>query len=276
MQQLPFIGDSSAERSVSSCEMAAMLITLGFHLAPKSLATLCGDGVRGGKRAEWSFTDVCELNRFRLRDVLTNARNIDAHPGPQAYILAAFQNYRALKLSIAENISLRFNRTLHGPFILTPSSGDDNHSRDASDRELALSTAHSAQFSAFGTVNTQLVAGLAALGFEPLNTPSSNSRSIADGHVLRTWFLPPTSSDGKYSLQDCIARIEDSAWCSRIENTDPRAVISDAFWNLNACRRSLSSAAGFIQAKNGNRTVLVHTHADDIEWERAERFLYSK
>ena len=273
--KFPFIADSSAERSVSSCETAAMLITLGFHLTPKSMATLCGDGVQGGRRMEWSFTDICELNRFRLRDVLRDARNIDAHPGPQGYILAAFQNYRALKLSIAENVSLRYYRTLHGPYVLTPNGGDDFR-RDATQKEIAISDAHRMDFASFGTVNTQLVAGLAAIGFEPQNTPTLNAKCVSDGHLLRTWYMPERSADGAYNVHESVARIEDSAWCSRIDNTDPRAVVSDAFWNLNACRRAAEAACGFIQCKNGRRTVLVHTHADDIEWERAERFLYSK
>ena len=92
----------------------------------------------------------------------------------------------------------------------------------------------------------------------------------ARGHV---WLLPERSADGRYSLQERMARWADDAWCATEGNTDPIAAMADAFWNLRHLRRSLRDARVYVQAQNGERTVLVRRDASAETWAKAERFL---
>lgn len=49
--------------------------------------------------------------------------------------------------------------------------------------------------------------------------------------------------------------------------------MADAFWNLRHLRRGLRDARVYVQAQNGQRTVLVRRDASAETWTKAERFL---
>ena len=87
------------------------------------------------------------------------------------------------------------------------------------------------------------------------------------------WLFPERSADGRYSLQERMARWSDDAWCAQEGNTDPIAAMADAFWNLRHLRRSLRDARVYVQAQNGERTVLVRRDANAETWAKAEAFL---
>jgi hypothetical protein len=70
-----------------------------------------------------------------------------------------------------------------------------------------------------------------------------------------------------------MARWADDAWCAQEGNTDPIAAMADAFWNLRHLRRSLRDARVYVQAQNGDRTVLVRRDASAETWAKAEAFL---
>ena len=128
------------------------------------------------------------------------------------------------------------------------------------------------QFRATGTRNTELAAALATLGFTPGDTGTRIAHE-ARGHV---WLFPPASADGRWQLQERMARWADDAWCATEGNTDPIAAMADAFWNLRHLRRSLRDARVYIQAQNGQRTVLVRRDASAETWAKAEEFLTRK
>ena len=126
------------------------------------------------------------------------------------------------------------------------------------------------QFRATGTRNTELAATLATLGFPPPGDTGTRIAHEARGHV---WLFPERSADGRYSLQERMARWADDAWCGQEGNTDPIAAMADAFWNLRHLRRSLRDARVYVQAQNGERTVLVRRDASAETWAKAEAFL---
>lgn len=124
-------------------------------------------------------------------------------------------------------------------------------------------------FRAHGTRNTELAAALATLGFAPDSTGMRIAHEVR-GHV---WLFPERSADGRYGLQERMARWADDAWCVQEGNTDPIAAMADAFWNLRHLRRSLRDARVYVQAQNGERTVLVRRDASAETWAKAEAFL---
>jgi hypothetical protein len=123
-----------------------------------------------------------------------------------------------------------------------------------------------------GTRNTELAAALATLGFEPGSTGTRVAHELR-GHV---WLFPERSADGRWQLQERMARWADDAWCARPGNADPIACMADGFWNLRHLRRSLKDARVYVQAQNGKRTVLLRRDASEATWARAESFLIRK
>lgn len=124
-------------------------------------------------------------------------------------------------------------------------------------------------FRAHGTRNTELAAALATLGFIPGDVGTRIAHEVR-GHV---WLFPEMSADGRYGLQERMARWADDAWCAQEGNADPIAAMADAFWNLRHLRRSLRDARVYVQAQNGERTVLVRRDASAATWAKAEAFL---
>ena len=236
-----------------------------------SIAT--GQGIPGGSLGYWRFLPEHPAKRYSLRAVIAHgldpyqAGKVRVNGTPlypeQAYIAAAFHNYRLLVESVQYGTRLRlvpcgflfvFER-------IEAAAAPDMPGAD----ELRVLRVN-------GTRNTELAAALATLGFEPGSTDTRIAHEVR-GHV---WLFPERSSDGRYSLQERMARWADDAWCAQEGNTDPIAAMADAFWNLRHLRRSLRDARVYVQAQNGQRTVLVRRDASAETWLKAEAFLTRK
>ncbi len=181
----------------------------------------------------------------------------------QAYIAAAFHNYRLLVESVTHGTRLRL-RPCGGLYVFErmEARGVEEMPGGEELRDLRVN----------GTRNTELAAALATLGFNPGDTGTRIAHEVR-GHV---WLFAERSTDGRYSLQERMARWADDAWCAQDGNTDPIAAMADAFWNLRHLRRSLRDARVYVQAQNGERTVLVRRDASAETWAKAEAFLTRK
>lgn len=261
-----------------SCELAALLVTMGFTPADSQMSIATGQGVPGGSLGYWRFLPVHPAKRYSLRAVI--AHGLDAYQASkstnyelritknevypeQAYIAAAFHNYRLLVESVQHGTRLRLV-PCGFLFVFERIEAAAAPEMPGAD-ELRVWRAN-------GTRNTELAAALATLGFNPGDTGTRIAHEVR-GHV---WLFPERSMDGRYSLQERMARWADDAWCAQEGNTDPIAAMADAFWNLRHLRRGLRDARVYVQAQNGDRTVLVRRDARAETWEKAEAFLTRK
>ena len=261
-----------------SCELAALLVTMGFTPADRQMSIATGQGVPGGSLGYWRFLPDHPAKRYSLRAVI--AHGLDAYQAAkpncgalpvypeQAYIAAAFHNYRLLVESVTHGTRLRLKATawqarpdLAAVYVFERVEARGVAEMPGGD-ELRVLRVN-------GTRNTELAAALATLGFEPGSTGTRIAHEVR-GHV---WLFPERSADGRYSLQERMARWADDAWCAQEGNTDPIAAMADAFWNLRHLRRGLRDARVYVQAQNGERTVLVRRDASTETWAKAEAFL---
>lgn len=265
-----------------SCEMAALLVTLGFEPADAQMSIATGHGIPGGKLGYWRFLPGHPGGRYELKRVLGLGMNVDfvGHAvyknvpvyREQAAIVAAFHNYRML----VENV-------LNGTRLEAERRGNWWVLRRVEARGVAenASTAEVRAFMEHGTRNTELAATLVALGFIPAGMQAGGGEVAAVCQVQhevrgRVWVFPERSVDGMWSLQERMARWQDDAWSARPDNVDPLACCADAFWNLRTLRRGLKEAHVYVRAQNGRRHVLVRRDAADSVWAKAEQFLTRK
>lgn len=277
-----------------SCELAALLVTMGFTPADQQMSIATGQGVPGGSLGYWRFLPDHPARRYSLRAVIgcgldpyqasrstkypsspigyAEAGEVRGTKGEvypeQAYIAAAFHNYRLLVESVTHGTRLRLKATAWQarPDLAPVYVFEREEARGVAEMPAADELR---QLRVNGTRNTELAAALATLGFEP-GTTGTRIAHEARGHV---WLFPERSLDGRYSLQERMARWADDAWCAQEGNTDPIAAMADAFWNLRHLRRSLRDARVYVQAQNGDRTVLVRRDASAETWAKAEAFL---
>ena len=272
-----------------SCELAALLVTMGFTPADKQMSIATGQGIPGGSLGYWRFLPEHPAKRYSLRTVIASgldpyqAGKVRVNGTPlypeQAYIAAAFHNYRLLVESVTHGTRLRLKATawrarpdLAPVYVFEREDPSSRLAALACSAEAGASEEDMRIFRAHGTRNTELAAALATLGFEPGSTGTRIAHELR-GHV---WLFPERSADGRYSLQERMARWADDAWCAQEGNTDPIAAMADAFWNLRHLRRSLRDARVYVQAQNGERTVLVRRDASAATWAKAEAFLTRK
>ena len=261
-----------------SCELAAVLVTMGFTPADRQMSIATGQGIPGGSLGYWRFLPDHPAKRYSLRTVIaygldpyqasksTNyevrSTKYEVYP-EQAYIAAAFHNYRLLVESVTHGTRLCL-RPCGGLYVFEREEARGVAEMPGSD-ELRVLRVN-------GTRNTELAAALATLGFNPGDTGTRIAHEVR-GHV---WLFPERSTDGRYSLQERMARWADDAWCAQEGNTDPIAAMADAFWNLRHLRRGLRDARVYVQAQNGQRSVLVRRDASAETWAKAEAFLTRK
>ena len=264
-----------------SCELAALLVTMGFTPADRQMSIATGQGVPGGSLGYWRFLPEHPAKRYSLRAVI--AHGLDAYQATkpncgalpiyheQAYIAAAFHNYRLLVESVTHGTRLRLKATawqarpdLPPVYVFERVEARGVAELPGGD-ELRVLRVN-------GTRNTELAVALCTLGFTPGDTGTRIAHE-ARGHV---WLFPERSADGRWQLQERMARWADDAWCAQEGNTDPIAAMADAFWNLRHLRRSLRDARVYVQAQNGERTVLVRRDASAETWAKAEAFLTKK
>lgn len=261
--------------STKNCELAAMLVTMGFEPVDDAMATVTGDGVPGGRLGYWRFLPTCTGGRFLLSAALANGcdpHQAAKHGTPlcpvyteQAYIAAGFHNYRMLVEQLKYGTALELRPC--GVLYLLQRCGTGTPPDTATAAALAEHEAH-------GSRNTQLAAAMATLGFTLRSASTATPvTALSHGVIPRTWYISETSLDGRWQRDERLARWANDAWCSRPQNNDPIACMADAFFNLNQLRARLQSAAGYARVQHGKKSVLLRTDAGDAAWQKAENFL---
>lgn len=262
-----------------SCEMAALLVTLGFEPADSSMAVAMGHGIPGGRLGYWRFLPGHPRGVYSLKNVLRHGLDVAqcstaVYKGVPVYreqstIVAAFHNYRMLVENVLNGTRLRAVNC--GTVWLLQRVEAQGVPEMASRDEVRA-------FNAMGTRNTELAATLVTLGFIPAEFGGGSVVMQAVQHEVRgrVWVFPERSACGSWQLQERMARWLDDAWSAREDNTDPLACCADAFWNLRHLRRGLKEAQVFIRAENGKRHVLVRKDASAHVWAQAEKFLIRK
>lgn len=260
-----------------NCELAALLVTLGFEPVDRQMQVATGQGVKGGSLGYWRFLPGHPEGRFSLKEVLRHG--LDPLQGmqvgrgfyvEQAYIAAAFHNYRLLVESVMHGARVRYaaGREAYGcatrPWVLERVEGRGMR-EECGAGELG-------EFLATGTRNTELAAALVTLGFAP-DGGVAGGLTLAHERRGKVWMFAPVSCDGKWRLDERLARWQDDAWCGRPGNNDPIACMADGFYNLRQLRRGLRDAQVWVRAQNGRRSVMVKRDADASVWAKAERFL---
>lgn len=260
-----------------NCELAALLVTLGFEPVDDAVRIVSGHGVPGGKVGKWRFLPRHPRGAYELRAVL--ARGLDARqagevgtPGcpvyaEQAYIAAGFHNYRMLVERLTKGTRLELVRC--GFVFLYQRAGECAAGGAGGDRFELPELVHA------GTRRTELAAALGTLGFEAkaVETGQPGAAMVSHECVPVTWMLPARSADGRYDLAERMARWADDAWCGREDNRDPIACLADAFWNLRHLRKGLKTAAHYVRLQNGGRSVTLNRNASKALQEKALRFL---
>lgn len=272
----PVLPEPEKLQGTRSCELAALLVTLNFTPADRQMAVATGDGIPGGKLGYWRFLEQHPSGSFSLRAVITHGldpaqaakpstESLPVYPA-QAYIAAAFHNYRLLVESIRTGTHLELSPCGYLYLFRRVEAGGVPEVPVAPMLQ---------SLAAAGTRRTELAAALATLGFEPaaVRTPPANLTTISHESVPVTWMLPAVSADARWQLQERMARWADDNWCAQETNADPIAVMADAFWNLRHLRRSLRDARRLISIKNGGRSVLIDAASPQKTWDRVAQFL---
>lgn len=253
-------------RATRNCELAALLLTLGFEQVDNRMQVLSGDGVPG-RRGVWRFLPALRSCKYVIQKVVGDglnprlAEDLRAYP-EQAWIAAGYHNYRLLVESVMRGSRLRRVKCGYVWLLLRAEGcAQDLRASDVADEAFVYGC----------SANTELVAGLATLGFDVLS--GGHERRIEHGRMAHAWCLPPVSADGAYRLDEVMARWDDAAWCARPENNHPVACLSDAFFNLRRLRAELRESDEYVRVSSGRRTVVVRRGASREFVRQAERFL---
>lgn len=250
--------------SVSVCEMAALLVTLGYEPVGGSMALLTGDGVGGGGKRQWRFFKLNPLDpESDLAAVLTAGVDAEKQRGPAAWIALAFANARALRDAIRTGSGLTWSRR-------GPGFGLSVLHVAAVQRRVSEVSAELA--AAIDDESVELVAAMAALGFNPLGERSAEAVTVSHRRLPgAVWYLPPVAANGTARVSECMALYQDSAWCARENNRHPIAAIADAFYNLRVLRHA--QGLDVVRVVHRGRKVYVGRDASDATWAKAEKFL---
>lgn len=251
--------------TTQNSELAACLLTLGFSLSPDSLLALEGDGRYAGK-SSWGFRGGCPGGRWTLKGVSSSGRSPWKVGGIPGWIWTGFYNYRVLIEHLRTGSPLRLCRLSGGRYAF------DRYGLSPCD-SAALSPLSEGEMGQYGTVNTQLAAALATLGFAPLAGEQAGTLCVAQGRMMTAWHFPARNADGSLAAEACVARWHDEGWMGQPGNEHPLCVLGDAFHNLNWCRGRWKARRTLVQVQHGVGSVLLDKDAPDEVWERAERFL---
>lgn len=257
--------------STRNCELAALLVTLGFRLADDSMQILTGDLVAGGRCGVWRFLPALAGFRYNIKQVIRDGVNPRLAESPkayieQAYIAAGYHNFRQVVESVMTGSRLRLVACGYLHLLL----------RDESRAYSGVVQTADAAFAGACTANAELVAALATLGFcpEPQGSGPAVGPGIAHGRAAVWWQMPPVSADGVYRLNEVMARYRDDAWCARPGNNHPVACLADGFYNLRELRAELEDSRTLVQiAPSRGRLAIIPQHASPAVIRQAERFI---
>lgn len=256
--------------STHNCELAALLVTLGFRQADDSMQVLTGDLVAGGRCGVWRFLPALAGFRYNIKQVIRDGVNPRLAESPkayieQAYIAAGYHNYRQVVESVMTGCRLSMVPCGYLHLLL----------RDESRAYNGVVQTADAAFAGACTINAELVAALATLGFRPeRQLVGAHGPGIAHGRAAQRWQMPPVSVDGVYRLDEVMARYGDDAWCARPGNNHPVACLADAFYNLRELRAELDDSRTLVQiAPSRGRLAIIPQHASPAVIRQAERFI---
>lgn len=256
-------------QATNDLELVSVLLTMDFPTPDDALSVLSGDGI-AGRRGYWRFLPSAPGEKYNLKQVLRHGTRADlaAVPGAyrvQAYMNACMHNYRLLVENLRHGTSVRTERCGYLWLLKRVDGGA---------APVVMGAAERAAWLAHGSHNTAMVAGMVALGFEPYNFAAPDLAGVDHGRMMRTWYLPGVSADGKWERAAVMALWNDVAWCSRGDNESPVAAMSDCMWNLKYLRDTAKGAAAYVRARNGGRSVYLRADASQETWDKAEQFLY--
>ena len=127
------------------------------------------------------------------------------------------------------------------------------------------------------TRNTELAACLITLGFPLLNDPPGFSRVIGEGIAgpggAVTWWFGKRSRDGKYTMDQVLARWEDWNWLNDPNNLDPLAYIITGFHNKRRLVDEVKKQEVMVLVRTGSRYALFSKNSSRATMDRVERFL---
>ena len=127
------------------------------------------------------------------------------------------------------------------------------------------------------TRNTELAACLITLGFPLLNSTPGFSRVIGEGIAAPggavTWWFEKRSRDGKYTMDEVLARWEDWNWLNDPNNLDPLAYIITGFHNRRRLIDEVKQQAVMVLVRTGARYALFSKNSSRSTLDRVEKFM---
>lgn len=127
------------------------------------------------------------------------------------------------------------------------------------------------------TRNTELAACLITLGFPLLNDTPGFSRVIGEGIAgpggAVTWWFGKRSRDGKYTMDQVLARWEDWSWLNDPNNQDPLAYIITGFHNKRRLVDEIKKQDVMVLVRTGSRYALFSKNSSRATLDRVERFM---
>lgn len=127
------------------------------------------------------------------------------------------------------------------------------------------------------TRNTELAACLITLGFPLLNDTPGFSRVIGEGIAgpggAVTWWFGKRSRDGKYTMDQVLARWEDWNWLNDPNNQDPLAYIITGFHNKRRLVDEIKKQDVMVLVRTGSRYALFSKNSSRSTLDRVERFM---
>ena len=127
------------------------------------------------------------------------------------------------------------------------------------------------------TRNTELAACLITLGFPLLNSTPGLSRVIGEGIAAPggavTWWFEKRSRDGKYTMDEVLARWEDWNWLNDPNNLDPLAYIITGFHNRRRLIDEVKQQAVMVLVRTGARYALFSKNSSRSTLDRVEKFM---
>ncbi|MDO4818069.1 MAG: hypothetical protein Q3986_06550 [Akkermansia sp.] len=241
--------------ALSCCELAALLVTMGYQLSPNSY--VCGGDTAGGCDVTWKIVDGSGLTGEPLNKVLGRGLAVDQPPGPQRWIAGGVRAAHAALWARLSNVQgvLPGKRVEGGMVVYEDVRGG------LDGQSWALSPHHG------------LEATLLVLGFDVTTSPVLGGDQVEVKPGLWSSRTEKWSGAG-WDLSAVVMGYEDDLWCGRPENFAPVAALSCFFGNLRVLRELvMARRPDLYRVAQGKRVAYIGHGADDSVWRAAERFL---
>jgi hypothetical protein len=255
--------------STRNCELAAILLSLGFAPVERSMTIASGIGI--AEQGYWRFVQLHPTRAYLMHAVLRHGTRADlaaVRPAAglpvyaeQAYMCAALHNRRMLVEHAMHGTPLRLEPC--GYLHILQRTG----TRSMPDH---LAPAALAAFRACSVPSNDLAATLATLGFDPF---AGGSQTISHNPTGTTWHFAPTAPGSSLTLAEVANLFHDHAWCGRPDNQHPVACCAAVLANLAHCRRAIHHSTHYVRAAANGRVAWLRRNAAEETWQQAEKFL---